>query len=170
MSERSLLPRMAAAMLALVGLIDSTYLTIHHYRPSISLVCPVGGGCETVQTSMWSMFPPGSNGIPVALMGVIGYSVLLLLALLSLQRDRIGPIAVPSALLLVASGGLAFSFYLTFLQLFVIQAICFWCVISALCELGIWTAALINWRAWRKEQTSDAQAAPALGREAVPGQ
>jgi uncharacterized membrane protein len=42
--------------------------------------------------------------------------------------------------------GLLFSIYLSYLQLFEIKAICFWCVISALIKLGIWVAALLDWR------------------------
>ncbi len=168
MNERSLLPRMAAALLALLGLIDGAYLTLHHYRPSINLRCPVGGGCETVQGSAWSTLPPGGAGVPVALIGVVGYAVLLLLALVAFQRERIGPVAVPPLLLLVASGGLVFSLYLTFLQLFVIGAICFWCAMSALCELGIWLAAVVDWRAWRRESAIDTTVdAPPLRREAA---
>ena len=54
----------------------------------------------------------------------------------------------PSAALLLtlASIGLLFSLYLSYLQLFEIKAICFWCVVSALIELGIWVAALLDWR------------------------
>jgi uncharacterized membrane protein len=167
MNERSLFPRMAAALLALLGLIDSAYLTIHHYRPSVSLSCPVGGGCETVQTSAWSTLPPGGNGVPVALIGVLGYAVLLGLALVSLQRDHVGAVAVPPLLLMVASGGLVFSFYLSFLQLFVIGAICFWCVMSALFELGIFIAALVDWRAWQQEQVEDPFDAPSFERGAT---
>ncbi len=169
MHERSPLPRMVAATLALLGVIDSAYLTLHHYRPSVTLSCPVGGGnCETVQTSAWSTLPPGGSGVPVALIGIAGYAVLLLLALGALQRDRVGGIAMPPLLLLLASSGLAFSFYLTVLQLFVIGAICFWCALSALCELGIWIAAWVDWRAWRREHSGEAREAP-LGRNVSQG-
>lgn len=170
MGERSLAARMTAALVALFGLIDAAYLTIHHYRPSVSLSCPVGGGsCETVQTSAWSTFPPGGSGVPVALIGVMGYAVLFVLALLVVQRDRVGPVALPSLLLLVASGGLAFSLYLTFLQLAVIGAVCFWCAMSALFELAIWVAAFVDWRAWCREQAGAAFDTPPLSRKAPQG-
>ena len=171
MTERALWPRMTAALLALLGLIDSAYLTLHHYRPSVSLSCPVGGGCETVQSSIWSTLPPGSGGIPVALIGVVGYAVLVVLALVALQRDRVGTIPVPTVLLLVATGGLFFSVYLTAVQLFVIGAVCFWCAMSALFELGIFIAAFVNWRAWRREEAEAAQetsATPSLGQSVTP--
>lgn len=172
MTERALWPRMTAALLALLGLIDSAYLTIHHYRPSVTLSCPVGGGCETVQSSIWSTLPPGNGGIPVALIGVGGYAVLVMLALVALQRDRVGSIVVPTVLLLVAGGGLFFSIYLTVVQLFVIGTVCFWCAMSALFEVGIFVAAFVNWRAWRREEAAQAQdpsVTPSLGQGVAQG-
>lgn len=142
-------PRMIAALAALLGLLDAAYLTLNRYQERIGLVCPVGDGCETVQTSRWSTLPPG-DGIPIAVLGLIGYGLLLALALLSLHRDRIGPLALPTALLLVAGGGFAVSLYLTALQLVVIRALCFWCVVSALLELTILLAAYRTWRDWRQ--------------------
>lgn len=168
MRERTPIPRMAAALLSLLAVIDSAYLALHHYRPSVSLSCPVGGGCETVQGSAWSTLPPGGSGVSVALLGVVGYAVLLLLALMALQRDHVGGVSMPPLLLLVATGGLMFSFYLTVLQVFVIGAICFWCALSALCTLGIWIAAWVDWRAWRREHVGKAREAP-LGRNVSQG-
>jgi uncharacterized membrane protein len=55
-----------------------------------------------------------------------------------------------------------FSLYLVYLQVAVIGAICFWCVISALIETGIWVAALLGWRAARAHE----QVAPAQARHA----
>ena len=49
-------------------------------------------------------------------------------------------------LLAVASVALIFGAYLMYLQIAVIGAICFWCAVSALIDLGIWAAAVLNWR------------------------
>lgn len=151
MSGRAQLSRMAIAVLALLGLLDSLYLTLNRYQSQIGLICPVGGGCETVQQSIWSTIPPG-NGVPVAVIGLAGYSLLLLLALLGLRRDRLGPLAIAPALLLLAGGGLVFSLYLTAIQLGVLRTICFWCVVSALLELGIFAAAAVGWLEWRRNE------------------
>jgi uncharacterized membrane protein len=156
MRDRSLYPRMAAALLALLGLFDSAHLTLSRYQESADLICPVGGGCETVQMSRWSTFPSG-DGIPVALIGLLGYTALLMLALVALQRDWLGRLPIPSLLLMLASGGMLFSFYLTVLQFFVIQAICFWCIASAVLELGIFVAVVADWRAWRAAKHPAAQ-------------
>lgn len=144
MVQRTLYTRMAVALLALLGLLDSAYLTLNRYADQLSLVCPVGGGCEAVQRSDWSTLPPGA-GIPVAVLGLVGYSALLSLALAGLHRERIGRVPLDAALLLVASGGLLFSIYLTGVQLFVIHALCFWCVVSALLELSIFIAVATDW-------------------------
>jgi uncharacterized membrane protein len=134
--------RMAAALLALLGLFDAAYLALERTLGDTSIFCPTGGGCTTVQSSAYATL----LGVPVAYIGVAGYAVLLGLALLSLSVDRLAGLSVPALLLVFASGGLLFSLYLTYLQLFEIKAICFWCVISALLELGIWAAALLDWR------------------------
>jgi uncharacterized membrane protein len=159
---------MVAALCALLGLLDSAYLTLERYSAQIALVCPVGGGCETVQGSRWSTLPPGAtDGLPVALLGIVGYTVLLGLALTALQRDRVGHLAVPPVLALVASTGVLFSLYLTALQVFVIHALCAWCLGSAILELTLWLAALVDWRAWRTLATAASGLRPRRVREAV---
>lgn len=154
MSQRTLAPRMLVTLLALLGLLDAAYLTVTRYVGSIALACPVGGGCEAVQTSRWSTIPPGA-GVSIAVIGIIGYTLLLLLGLTMLQRDYIGAVALPTLLVFLAGGGVLFAIYLTALQLFVIHAICFWCVVSALIELSIFVAALIDWRQWRITKPTD---------------
>lgn len=149
MMTRAPYPRMAVALLALLGLLDSAYLTLERFVPDVGMVCLTGGGCETVQRSSWSTLPPG-GGVPVAVLGIVGYGALLVVALLALQRDRVLMLSLPVALLALASGGVLFSLYLTYLQFAVIGAVCSWCLLSAMLELGIFVAALIDWRAWRR--------------------
>lgn len=150
--ERSLYPRMALSLLALLGFLDSLYLSLTRLQPQIPLACVVGGnGCETVQTSPWSTLPPGS-GVPVAFIGVAGYLVLLTLGLVSLQTDVLKNLALPVVIFAISSAGILFSVYLVVIQLFIIKAVCFWCMMSATFELAIWVAALLDWRAWRSCQ------------------
>lgn len=113
--------RLVAAALALAGLAISTYLTILHYDDSIPVCVGGGGGCEKVQESDYAVL----SGAPVALIGAIGYGLIL------------GSLAVPGdpgrfAGALLGLVGFGFSAYLTYLELFVIDAICQWCVASAL--------------------------------------
>jgi uncharacterized membrane protein len=123
-SERSL--RYAIAALALVGVGVATYITIAD-ASSGSPVCLAGGhGCETVAQSRYSHL----LGINVAVIGIGGYVVLFASALARGDAARfIG--------FLAAAIGFGFSVYLTYLELFVIDAICQWCVASAVLMTGL---------------------------------
>ncbi|MDZ4862968.1 MAG: vitamin K epoxide reductase family protein [Gemmatimonadota bacterium] len=127
--------RMAAALLSLAGLFVSLYLYLYKLGYIGTLACGTGG-CETVQFSSYSRL----LGIEVPLLGVAGYAVLLGLSLLALQQR--GNPRWPGLLRLLSGGGVAFSAYLTYLELFVIHAICRWCVGSAVIILLLFIAAL----------------------------
>jgi uncharacterized membrane protein len=116
-SDRRL--RMAAIVLAVFGLLVAGYLTYVHYE-GIKPVCGLGGDCEKVQTSEWADLA----GVPVALLGLIGYATIL--ATLFVEREEA---LIAGAL--VALVGFGFSAYLTYRELFSIDAICPWCVASA---------------------------------------
>lgn len=143
MVDRPLFPRMAIAVLALIGLLDAAYLSIERARGA-TLACPIGGGCATVQSSPYSIF----LGVPIAFLGVLGYAALLCVALLSLYHDDVGGARLPLAQLALASAALLFAAYLSYLQLAVIGAVCFWCALSALLDAAIWAMALRDWRAF----------------------
>jgi uncharacterized membrane protein len=113
-SDRTL--RLTAALVALAGIGIAGYLTAVHYG-NASLVCVKGGGCETVQKSSYAEVV----GIPVALLGLVSYATVLALVIWDSALARLA--AATIALL-----GLLFSIYLLVLQLFVIDAICAWCV------------------------------------------
>jgi uncharacterized membrane protein len=132
---------MAIAILALIGLFDAAYLGLERLTGG-TIVCPVGGGCETVQSSAYALL----FGVPVAYIGVAGYAALLLAALLALNLDRIAGIPLAPALLALGSIALLAGIYFTYLQVAVIGAICFWCAIAALLDVAIWAAAFANWR------------------------
>jgi len=116
LSDRVL--RIAAGAVALAGAALAAYLTWVHYDESL-LVCVAGGGCETVQRSAYAEIA----GVPVALFGLIAYSSVLGLVVWDTPTARLG-----SAM--IAFVGLAFSLYLLVLQLFVIDAVCTWCVVN----------------------------------------
>jgi uncharacterized membrane protein len=116
-SDRRL--RQVAIVLALIGLGVAGYLTYVHYG-GIEPVCGLGGDCEKVQTSEWADLA----GVPVALLGLIGYAAVL--ATLFVEREEA---LIAGAL--IALVGFGFSAYLTYRELFSIDAICVWCVASA---------------------------------------
>lgn len=117
--------RRVMLVLAVIGLGVASYLTYVHYAGFGALACIGGHGghssCETVQSSVWSKVA----GVPVALMGLIGY-VLILGSLLAPDREE-----TRLATLGVTLVGVGFSGYLTYRELFSIHAICEWCVSSA---------------------------------------
>lgn len=114
MSDRAL--RAAAAAVALAGVAVAGYLTVVHFDNE-ALVCVAGGGCETVQESEYAEIA----GIPVALLGLAAYVVMLGLLAWDTVSARL-------AAAVVALVGLLFSLYLLALQLFVIEAVCAWCL------------------------------------------
>ena len=118
----------AIAGLALLGLAISVYLTYVHYA-GIEPVCSSISNCERVQTSEYADLV----GIPVAVLGIAGYAAILL----SL-RMRVEVTALLSYL------ALAFSAYLTWAEVFKIEAICQWCVASAIITLVIAVLATVR--------------------------
>ena len=118
--------RQAIALLALIGLFIALYLSLHRVGVIGQLQCGTGG-CETVQTSAYAVF----LGIPVAFYGVAGYLALLLVSLVGLQPAWGSRRGLALLLAGMAGLGLAFTLYLTYVELFVIHALCRWCVASA---------------------------------------
>lgn len=139
--------RMSIAVLALAGLLLSTYMTLYAFGVIGDLTCGVGGGCETVQHSSWARL----FGVPVALIGVGGYGALFVAALLGLQPRFAARPAVPRVLLGGAILGLTFTAYLTYLEAFVIHAWCRWCLVSAGIAVLIFLAALPELRQLRRQ-------------------
>lgn len=132
---------MAAALLSLLGVFVALYLYLFKIGRIGALACGTGD-CETVQLSRYSRF----LGVEVSLIGLIGYVGLLALALWAL-RPGLATLRWPATLLSVLSGiGVVFAVYLTGLELFVIHAICRWCVGSALIITAIFIAALLDRR------------------------
>jgi uncharacterized membrane protein len=118
LSDRNL--RIAAILVTLAGIGVAGYLTWAHFADQ-SVICVQGGGCEQVQESSYSEIA----GIPVAVLGLASY--LTVLALLVWDA----PIARLSAAS-IAVVGLLFGAYLVVVQLFVIDAVCVWCMANDL--------------------------------------
>ena len=118
------------AVISLVGIIVASYLTLYKMGIIGSLVCSSNAhiSCETVNTSKYAFL----MGAPVAAWGVAFYVTTFVVSMLSVQPrfeyDR--RFAIGMALL--SGWGVLFSAYLTYLELFVIHAICQWCVVSAI--------------------------------------
>jgi len=112
--------RIVMIVLTVIGIGLASYLTYVHYA-GIKPACTAGESCTKVQTSVYSKV----GGVPVALMGLLGYIAILgsLLAPAS-ENSRLATMALTLV-------GFGFSAYLTYRELFSIHAICEWCVSSA---------------------------------------
>ncbi|MCJ2512530.1 MAG: vitamin K epoxide reductase family protein [Candidatus Thermoplasmatota archaeon] len=120
-------------VLSLVGLAVSGYLTYVHYNRAEG-VCPIGGGCSDVWDSEYSVV----FGIPVALIGFLGYVALFGMSYLRLYYPELGIAEnFPTYMLLISIIGAAFSIYLTLIEIFVIQAVCDWCFTAFLVMMAI---------------------------------
>lgn len=114
-------------VLALVGIGVSGYLT-YVENQAVRAVCGPVGDCNAVQSSPYARL---FGLLPLGILGLAGY--ILLLTTWYIQRSTAGNPAdwAAFALFCMAFVGMLFSLYLTYLELFVIKAVCVWCLTSA---------------------------------------
>lgn len=115
-------------VLALLGLGVSAYLAYLHYSEATAALCTEGSGCDIVRSSHYSTF----LGIPVAVLGMVGFALILVVSF-----SRISPFRKGMSLYLLALTGVTFSAYLTYLEVAVIRALCPYCLVSASLMTGI---------------------------------
>src|SRR5262245_14937457 len=133
--------RMIIAALALGGVGLATYLAMYKLGFIGTLACKVGH-CETVNLSKWATL----WGIPVAVWGLGFYATLFAVALLGTTERYVDAPWVSHALLGLTGWGVVFSAWLTYLELFVINAVCMFCVISACLVTVIFLISVVEWR------------------------
>ena len=110
-----------AALLSLVGLADSIYLTVEHLAGR-SVRCTITSGCEEVLTSAYATI----GGFPLAGIGAVGYFIVFSLVILAAFGNR----RAGDFLFYVVALMLAVSIYLFILQAFVLHAFCQFCLLS----------------------------------------
>lgn len=129
---------LAILILALVGTAEASYLTYVHYHGFGALACFGSHGgkssCEQVQSSVYSKL----DGIPVALLGLLGY--LTILASLYIRGELGRATGFGVALI-----GCGFSLYLTYREIFTLKEICEWCVGSACLMTALATLTAIRY-------------------------
>jgi len=133
--------RMIIAALALAGVGLATYLAMYKLGMIGTLACKVGQ-CETVNLSRWATFIE----IPVAVWGVGFYVVLFLVALAGTTDRFVDAPWVSHSLLALTGWGVLFSAWLTYLELYVINAVCMFCVISAVLVTVTFFVSVLEWR------------------------
>lgn len=109
--------------IATLGFIDATYLAVEHYRGTV-LNCTIIGDCQTVTSSQYALIA----GVPVALLGSLYYAamIVLLVAYLDRRRERVLDAATWMTVL-----GFVASVYFVWVQAFVINLWCQYCLVSA---------------------------------------
>ena len=132
---------MIVGALAFIGVFVSTYLTLYKYGVIGTLQCAVGS-CETVNTSRWATF----LGLPVAAWGLGFYVGVLALVFVGIQERYADSRQFALALVALTGWGVVFSGWLTYLELFVIDAICIWCVTSAVIVLVMFVVSFLDYR------------------------
>lgn len=118
----------AIILIALVGFSDATYVTVKHFQGVIP-PCAIGG-CESVLTSSYSKI----LGIPVSLLGAIYYFIIILSIFLHLDTKKEIFLKIP---ILMSVVGLIFSIYFMTVMVFVLKAICPYCIVSAITSTTI---------------------------------
>jgi uncharacterized membrane protein len=111
------------ALIAVAGILISSLSLYHHYGTSKTSFCNFGDSfnCDIVNHSTYSTIV----GVPVALIGVLGY--FLIFALATIYHDKA---EAPILLLISSIGGLGFALYLTYVEKFVLAAWCILCLTS----------------------------------------
>ncbi|UCD98799.1 MAG: vitamin K epoxide reductase family protein [Chloroflexota bacterium] len=123
--------RISSIILAILGLVDSIYLTWVKYTGAYALCGPIGD-CESVNSSQYSEV----FGIPIALLGAGAYALIILLLVL----ERYGGVWIEYGQTIVFGMsliGVLYSIYLTYIEIAVLKAICPYCVISAIILLAL---------------------------------
>jgi len=130
---------MTIAVLSLVGILIALYLTLYKIGVIGDLSCTLGS-CETVNTSKWATF----LGLPVAAWGLGAYVALFALSMAGTSDRYAGSQTISLLLVALSAWSVIFSAWLTYLELFVIHAICIWCVTSAVLLVVILVVSVID--------------------------
>lgn len=116
----------AAVVLSGLGILVAGYLSLKRFTGG-SLVCSRWAQCDTVNNSLYAKL----YGVPVSFIGLAGYLLLLGLALAAIRTTGTARRGLLGLGFVLALGGVLFSAWLTYIELYVIEAICSWCVASA---------------------------------------
>ena len=134
---------MAIALLALVNALVATYLHLWKTGRAGTLACTSGHGCEVAQFSQYGWF----LGVDVALIGAVGYTVLLLVAVWSLQPGQLPQRRPTLVLLALIVPAVLFTARLKYGEWVVLKVFCIWCFIST---VSITLCLILAWLDWRR--------------------
>jgi uncharacterized membrane protein len=124
---QGLTPRHFIAITALISGVVATYLHLWKLGLAGTLACGGGGGCAAVQFSPWSWF----LGVDVALIGAVGYTLILIVSLIGTTPSRVDDPRWTKALALLIIPAFLFTLRLKYYEFFVMHTFCPWCAVSA---------------------------------------
>ncbi|MDP3964185.1 MAG: vitamin K epoxide reductase family protein [bacterium] len=113
----------ALLIIAILGFLDATYLTVQHYLGQAP-ACGALRGCETVTSSTYSVL----FSVPIALFGALYYLAMIAGSIFTLDTKNV---VLLRWLARLTAAGFLFSLWLVYIQLFVIEAVCIYCMASA---------------------------------------
>jgi uncharacterized membrane protein len=109
-----------------LGIVVAGYLVTKRFTGG-SLACTRWAQCDVVNNSVYSQI----SGVPISVIGLAGYLLLLALTLAALRTAGRTRRQILLLSFVLSLAGVAFSAYLTYLEIYVIEALCAWCVASA---------------------------------------
>ena len=122
----------AATVFCALGVLVSGYLLVADFVLGGAELCLTGKACDVVRESRYSSI----GGIPVSLLGVLGYA-----AMVTVSVSRLGRRTRWNLLFWLSAAAVGFSAYLTYLELFIIEALCSWCMASAAIAVAVFLLA-----------------------------
>lgn len=134
-------------LLSVLGILVSGYLTWSHFSGE-PVYCGGTSSCELVNNSRFAYLGP----IPVALIGLIGYLLILVLSLIPAQEERQWPMALLFGAALI---GTMFQWYLFFIEAAVLHAFCYWCIASQTIITLIFILSLPVWHSRAEQAEAD---------------
>ena len=144
--------RMTICFASLVSGLVGLYLHLWKIGAVGPLACSAGRGCELVQTSLYGSF----LGVDVALIGAVGYALLLGTSLVALQPRWADARWPTLALMALIWPAVLFTVWLKYGEFFVLRSFCPWCAVSA---LTIALCAVMVTLDWRRVRSLEAAAA-----------
>ena len=137
-------------VVSILGFFDAAYLTIQHYT-QFTLPCTITHGCDLVTKSVYSSI----LGVPVALLGALYYLVIFLATYIILETKKTEYLRFVA---IATIAGFLFSAWFVYLQLFVIHAICQYCMLSALTSTTMFALSVVYFSKEYLKQTASKDA------------
>ncbi len=129
-----------AIILATFAGLGTDFILFYNKITSHEIACPLGGSCDFVNNSVYSEIV----GIPVSVFGLLAFAFFLVVSWLAWHR-RIDEKTALMGLVFVAGASLVGIAYFVYLMVFVLEAICTWCMLSHLIMLSIFAYALYHY-------------------------